>query len=61
MTGAFNVTEKARREGIDAAPSDLAHRRMLSDRGEPVLLADWRRVLMMHFEVAADALQRCTR
>jgi hypothetical protein len=31
---------------------------MLSRRGEPLFLADWDRVLMIHFEVEADALQR---
>jgi len=32
---------------------------MLSRRGEPLFLADWMRVLMMHFEVDDFALQRC--
>ncbi len=40
------------------ALSNAARARMLSQRGEPLLLADWKRVLMMHFEVDADALQR---
>lgn len=31
---------------------------MLSQRGEPLFIADWMRVLMIHFEVDADALQR---
>ena len=57
MTCAFNVTERAQREGIDATPNDLARRRMLSHRGEPLLVADWLRVLMMHFEVDVRALQ----
>jgi len=35
-----------------------ARRRLLSRRGEPLFLADWERVLMMHFEVDADDLQR---
>lgn len=39
-------------------PSSVARQRMLSVRGEPLLLAAWRRVLMMHFEVDAVALQR---
>ena len=39
-------------------PSAAARQRMLSARGEPLLLAAWRRVLMMHFEVDAVALQR---
>ena len=37
--------------------SAVARQRMLATRGEPVLLADWERVLMIHFEVNADALQ----
>ena len=40
------------------ALSNAARTRMLSQRGEPQLLADWMRVLMMHFEVDAKALQR---
>ncbi len=31
---------------------------MLSRRGEPLFLADWMRVLMIHFEVDPNALQR---
>jgi len=31
---------------------------MLSVRGEPLLIAAWKRVLMIHFEVDAEALQR---
>src|ERR1043165_976990 len=38
--------------------SAAARRRILSHTGEPLLLADWMRVLMIHFEVDADALQR---
>lgn len=38
--------------------SNAARKRMLSQRGEPQLLADWMRVLMMHFEVDAKTLQR---
>ena len=38
--------------------SSLARERMLSRRGEPFFLANWMRVLMMHFEVDATALQR---
>ena len=40
------------------APSRLAKSRMLSRRGEPLFLANWERVLMLHFEVDAEALQR---
>lgn len=39
-------------------PSAAARQRMLSVPGEPLFLADWRRVLMLHFEVDARALQR---
>lgn len=39
-------------------PSADARRRMLSRRGEPLFVGGWRRVLMMHFEVDRDALQR---
>jgi len=39
-------------------PSIIARQRMLSQRGEPLLLAAWERVLMMHFEVDAERLQR---
>jgi uncharacterized protein YqjF (DUF2071 family) len=35
-----------------------ARRRLLSVKGEPLLYADWLRVLFMHFEVDAGALQR---
>lgn len=38
--------------------SNEAKARMLSSRGEPLFLADWMRVLMMHFDVDAKALQR---
>jgi hypothetical protein len=39
-------------------PSAKAHRRMLSQRGEPLFIAGWHDVLMIHFEVDAKALQR---
>jgi uncharacterized protein YqjF (DUF2071 family) len=35
-----------------------ARSRLLSRRGEPLLVADWDRALMMHFEVDAERLQR---
>lgn len=38
-------------------PSLGARRRMLSRRGETLFIAGWQRVLMMHFEVDAEALQ----
>ena len=41
-----------------SAASDAAKQRLLSQWDEPLFLADWREVLMMHFEVDADALQR---
>jgi hypothetical protein len=41
-----------------STPSAEARVRLLSSRGEPLFLADWLRVLMMHFEVDPRALQR---
>ena len=38
--------------------SEAARRRLLARRGEPLLVAGWHRVLMIHFEVDPDALQR---
>ena len=38
--------------------SATARRRILSRSGEPFFVADWMRVLMIHFEVDAEALQR---
>lgn len=40
------------------APSELARERMRARWGEPLFLADWMRVLMIHFEVDARTLQR---
>lgn len=37
--------------------SRAARERMLSWRGEPLFVAGWHRVLMIHFEVDAQALQ----
>ncbi len=37
--------------------SASARQRMLSRRGEPLFIAAWERVLMIHFEVDAEALQ----
>src|SRR5438094_123782 len=42
---------------IDSMTSASARRRLLSVRGEPLLLSDWDRALFMHFEVDASALQ----
>lgn len=39
-------------------PSMAARQRMLSRWGEPLFIAGWQRVLMMHFEVDPAALQR---
>ena len=39
-------------------PSRVARQRMLSRRGEPLFVAGWRRVLMIHLEVDAAELQR---
>lgn len=38
--------------------SAAARARILSRCGEPLFVADWERVLMIHFEVDAEALQR---
>ncbi|MGC3957878.1 MAG: DUF2071 domain-containing protein [Verrucomicrobiota bacterium] len=43
---------------VSRTPSGLAQERILSRRGEPLFFADWMRVLMLHFEVEAKALQR---
>jgi uncharacterized protein YqjF (DUF2071 family) len=39
-------------------PSEAARERLLSRPGEPLFVAGWHRVLMIHFEVDARALQR---
>ncbi|HXC99170.1 MAG TPA: DUF2071 domain-containing protein [Verrucomicrobiae bacterium] len=41
-----------------SALSAAARRRLLSVKGEPLFYADWLRVLFLHFEVDAEALQR---
>lgn len=38
--------------------SDAGKARLLSVRGEPLFLAGWERVLFVHYEVDAEALQR---
>ena len=38
--------------------SDAARQRMLSVAREPLFIADWERVLMVHYEVEPEALQR---
>jgi uncharacterized protein len=39
-------------------PSAAAREQLLSRRGEPLFIAAWERVLMIHFEVEAGRLQR---
>lgn len=58
MTYATETMDRARSEETDLTLSAMARRRMLSQRDEPLFLADWMRVLMLHFEVDATALQR---
>lgn len=58
MTVATIPTQAASDSKVFLSPSDIAQRRMLSQRGEPLFFADWMRVLMLHFEVDAAALQR---
>ena len=41
-----------------ATRSGTARERLLSVAGEPLFIADWERVLMLHFEVEPEALQR---
>ncbi|MBE7464699.1 MAG: DUF2071 domain-containing protein [Planctomycetes bacterium] len=38
--------------------SQAAHARLVETEGAPLLLANWSRTLMLHFEADADALQR---
>lgn len=45
-------------DGFTTGPSSTAREQMLARRGELLFVAGWERVLMMHFEVDADALQR---
>jgi uncharacterized protein YqjF (DUF2071 family) len=52
------LTDKPLTTAPSCQPSAAARQRMLSRRGEPLFLAGWRRVLMMHFEVDRVALQR---
>ena len=46
------------RSNFTCRPSARAHRRMLSQPGEPLFIAAWRNALMIHFEVDAAALQQ---
>jgi len=44
---------------VTPGPASVAARaRLLSRRGEPLFLADWERVLMIHFEVDTDFLRQ---
>jgi uncharacterized protein YqjF (DUF2071 family) len=55
----MNATlSKASHVRLTCEPSKAARERMLSQRGEPLFIAGWHRVLMIHFEVDAQALQR---
>jgi len=58
MIYATDRTEVVRQADDNPSASAIARQRILSHRGEPLLLADWMRVLMMHFEVDAEQLQR---
>src|SRR5437899_1076920 len=40
-----------------SAASDAARRRLLSVEGDPFLLADWERVLFMHYVIAPEVLR----
>jgi uncharacterized protein YqjF (DUF2071 family) len=43
---------------LSCEPSRAARERMRSRRGEPLFVAGWHQILMIHFEVDAQALQR---
>lgn len=45
-------------DNVTGELSAAARKRMSSQRGEPLFLAGWHNVLMLHFEVDANALQR---
>jgi len=44
-------------ESATSALGEVARRRLLSVRGEPMFYADWERAVFIHFEVNAKALQ----
>jgi uncharacterized protein len=46
------------RDELRSALSRAARQRIVSRRGEPLFIADWESILMIHFEVDAGALQR---
>ena len=43
---------------LSRQPSEAAQRRLLSHWGDPFFIAGWERVLMIHFEVDPEVLQR---
>lgn len=53
-----NHARKTLTASFTCAPSEAARRRLQSRRDEPLFVAGWQRVLMIHFEVEAAALQR---
>ena len=54
MNDTFTRTSPVR---FTCEPSEAGRRRLLSRRGEPIFVAGWHRVLMIHFEVDAQVLQ----
>jgi len=58
MTYAADTTDAVREVDAHTSSSAVARQRMLSQPGEPLFFADWMRVLMIHFEVDAERLQR---
>jgi len=58
MLSTINRTATALDSNVAQSPSAIAQARILSQFGRPLLFADWMRVLMIHFEVDAPALQR---
>jgi uncharacterized protein YqjF (DUF2071 family) len=58
MTHASHATYDMPQPKEVSSHSAIARRRLLSHRGEPLFLADWMRVLMIHFEIDAKVLQR---
>src|SRR5256885_10818346 len=52
------VSEVANIPTIQPSLSEAARARLLSVRAEPLFIADWDRVLMMHYEVDPLRLQR---
>jgi uncharacterized protein YqjF (DUF2071 family) len=44
---------------VPNAANEAARRRMLADRGEPLLYANWDNTVFIHYEVDPNLLQRC--